>query len=330
MSIYEQGVYTSGSAADTAKLAKSLAQSIYTKKLTIYLSGELGAGKTLFTKAFGEALGVKEMIVSPSYALEQRYEDILLHADLFRLPENDAKTLLRHSEEFPGIRIIEWAERSGSTPDTPHIAVQIDETGAEERTIRFSLNDIPLPDDEQIERWRNNACMPDHIRAHCDLVTENAMLACDDLIRRKIFVRREAIRKAAQIHDLLRFVDFKTAPEVSADIEAVWKEYKETYGANHEIAVMKFLIEKGYPELGTIVRTHGAPHMEDAIPKTIDQKVLNYSDKRALHDKRVTVEDRFQDFIVRYGGGKESDAAKAWKQKTLEIERALFPDSVPF
>lgn len=328
--MYESLSLQALSPLETAKIASSLAASLYAQKLTILLEGELGAGKTHFTRAFGEALGVKTTIVSPSYALEQRYDSTLLHIDLFRLPESEARKILMQSEEFQGIRIIEWGERANVEMNEPHIRIVISETGESSRTIEFHLNDVTIPEDAMMESWRDDVKLPDHIRAHADLVASIAERVCDDLQKRSVFVRRHAVIAAAKTHDLLRFVDFKEMENVSETISKIWNEYKDQYGTNHEIAAMKFLIEKGYPEIGTIVRTHGAPRDTASTPKTIEQKVLNYSDKRALHDKMVKVEERFQDFLVRYGNGTESPASNEWKERTLKIERELFPNGVPF
>ena len=60
-------------AKNTISAGASLAASLYTVPLTLFLKGELGAGKTTFLQGFAEGLGIRERLTSPTYALEQRY-----------------------------------------------------------------------------------------------------------------------------------------------------------------------------------------------------------------------------------------------------------------
>ena len=68
---------------ETEKLANRLSRRIMRLKLTkralvIGLIGELGAGKTVFAKGFAKGLGIKEIIVSPTFVLERIYRLDLL------------------------------------------------------------------------------------------------------------------------------------------------------------------------------------------------------------------------------------------------------------
>jgi tRNA threonylcarbamoyladenosine biosynthesis protein TsaE len=82
---------------------------------TIYLYGDLGAGKTTFTRAFVSAFAGSENaeVASPSFTLCHEYPTIpeIYHADLYRLPNNS--NLPEELQEIPDniILILEWAER---------------------------------------------------------------------------------------------------------------------------------------------------------------------------------------------------------------------------
>lgn len=76
------------------------------------LEGELGAGKTTFTKGFGKALGITRVIKSPTYTLIREYTDgrlPLYHMDLYRLEAEGADDLgLEEYFASDGVTLIEW------------------------------------------------------------------------------------------------------------------------------------------------------------------------------------------------------------------------------
>jgi L-threonylcarbamoyladenylate synthase len=84
--------------------------------LLIALSGELGSGKTQFTKGIAQGLGVKELVNSPTYTIINEYEygeKILAHMDTWRLiDEDDLKRsgLMDHIEKGNTV-VIEWADK---------------------------------------------------------------------------------------------------------------------------------------------------------------------------------------------------------------------------
>lgn len=97
--------------------------------LTVLLSGDLGAGKTVFVKGVGDALGLAA-VRSPSFTLINEYRSerlILAHADLYRLDEDGADEL--GLEEYAGsgdvVLIVEWPERWRFPPDTDVLRVTL-------------------------------------------------------------------------------------------------------------------------------------------------------------------------------------------------------------
>lgn len=119
------------SPAGTAKLAKELAGLISAQPSkkgarVVALQGELGAGKTTFTKSFLKALGVKESVTSPTFILFRPYPlpaskklppttyNLAYHIDCYRLedPKELLKLGLKEMLKNPKyIVLIEWAER---------------------------------------------------------------------------------------------------------------------------------------------------------------------------------------------------------------------------
>jgi tRNA threonylcarbamoyladenosine biosynthesis protein TsaE len=332
----ETVVMESASALETRNIAVSVASSLYAKPLTIYVSGDLGAGKTVFAQGLAKGLGISEAISSPTYALEQHYGGVLTHIDLYRLDRSQAKEFLMASEEAPGIRLIEWAQRVPAPGGEPHIRLEIAELSATRRRLTFRLEDAAIPGAGDIRSWTKKVGLPEHIQKHAAAVAKVADTLASHLLARGTFVRRKALAAAAKLHDLLRFVDFKslTGDEYYTPTKRqteLWTALRETYGKPHEQAAERFVKDMGFPVVGTIIRTHGAQGVSDPsfLAGTTEQKLLAYSDKRVMFDKPVTLDERFDDFLVRYGGGKESDMSRTWRKQLKALERELFPEGPP-
>ncbi|MBR1374912.1 MAG: tRNA (adenosine(37)-N6)-threonylcarbamoyltransferase complex ATPase subunit type 1 TsaE [Cardiobacteriaceae bacterium] len=83
----------------------------------IYLSGDLGSGKTTFTRYFLHSLGWEDAVPSPTYSLINTYQVKglnILHADLYRLTEPDELLYLdvRDWQINNDLIFIEWAEKA--------------------------------------------------------------------------------------------------------------------------------------------------------------------------------------------------------------------------
>ena len=103
----------SSSPDETAQLAAGLAD-LATPGDLLVLVGDLGAGKTAFSKAYGAALGVDEPMTSPTFTIAREYEGRLPlhHLDVYRL-EQMAEVLdldLPGLLESGGVVLIEWGD----------------------------------------------------------------------------------------------------------------------------------------------------------------------------------------------------------------------------
>lgn len=93
-----------------------LAQNIESEKfpnMVICLEGDLGSGKTIFTKGFAHALGVEDDITSPTFNIIKEYESgelPLYHMDVYRLDGKVEELGLEEYFHKGGIVIIEWAD----------------------------------------------------------------------------------------------------------------------------------------------------------------------------------------------------------------------------
>lgn len=122
--------YISNSDTQTKKIAAELAKE--TKNHIFALSGELGAGKTVFVQGFAKALGIKDKIISPTFVLMRQHQipntkKVLYHIDLYRL-ENITDVEQLGLEEIwsnpNNIVLIEWAEKLNRLPkETTKISI---------------------------------------------------------------------------------------------------------------------------------------------------------------------------------------------------------------
>ncbi|MDN6626302.1 MAG: tRNA (adenosine(37)-N6)-threonylcarbamoyltransferase complex ATPase subunit type 1 TsaE [Pisciglobus halotolerans] len=97
---------------ETKQLAASLSHYLKAGDVLL-LEGDLGAGKTTFTKGLAEGLGIKRIVKSPTYTLIREYEDgrlPLYHMDVYRLEETGGSDMgLEEYFEGEGVSVIEWA-----------------------------------------------------------------------------------------------------------------------------------------------------------------------------------------------------------------------------
>lgn len=80
----------------------------------ILLNGDLGVGKTVFTKGFGKGLGIEEPISSPTFTIMQIYEQgrlPLYHFDVYRIADPEEMDEIGYEDYFfgKGVCLIEWA-----------------------------------------------------------------------------------------------------------------------------------------------------------------------------------------------------------------------------
>ena len=104
--------YTSRSVNDTIRIAEDLESEKF-PNMVICLYGELGSGKTVFTKGFANAMEIEDTITSPTFNIIKEYnsgELPLYHMDVYRLEETDESVGIEDYFNKGGITIIEWAD----------------------------------------------------------------------------------------------------------------------------------------------------------------------------------------------------------------------------
>lgn len=113
--------YRCGNLDDTEKVARLFAKTIENDGAFVCLHGDIGAGKTAFTKLVCKYLDVKQRVTSPSFVILNEYKSgkiPVYHFDLYRLESEGVATISDELEEYSEGKIltmVEWAEFS---PDT--------------------------------------------------------------------------------------------------------------------------------------------------------------------------------------------------------------------
>jgi tRNA threonylcarbamoyladenosine biosynthesis protein TsaE len=133
------GEFLTHSDQETFELGRRIGEKI-TGRAVVLLHGELGAGKTVFTKGIAAGLEIDPgEVTSPSFTLINIHEGRLrlYHVDLYRL-DSDASEELGLEEIFDqqAVTVIEWAERLRAAPSA--VEVTIEYTTDSERRVTIS------------------------------------------------------------------------------------------------------------------------------------------------------------------------------------------------
>jgi tRNA threonylcarbamoyladenosine biosynthesis protein TsaE len=115
--------------------------------VVVYLTGELGAGKTTFARGFLRELGVTSAVRSPTYTLLELHELerlTALHIDLYRLREpSELESLGLREWARPGsLWLIEWPERGGGRLPLPDLTLTFT-VGAQAHDIEVHADSEP-------------------------------------------------------------------------------------------------------------------------------------------------------------------------------------------
>lgn len=133
----------SKSVRDTLSIGRKLSRHLKPGDI-ICLFGELGSGKTVFTKGVARGLGISEnKITSPTFVLIRQYEDSrlpLYHFDLYRLKELKDIAYLGYQDYLygQGVSVVEWADRLGRMLPREYLKIVLSVKGKSCRLLRFS------------------------------------------------------------------------------------------------------------------------------------------------------------------------------------------------
>ena len=126
--------FTVANEEQTIAQGKLLARAIGDQSVCIYLQGDLGAGKTTFTRGLLRAFDYQGAVKSPTYTLVEPYElgqVNIYHFDLYRLTDPEELEFLGVENYFQGssICIVEWPEKGGEFLPPADIEIHIRDVG---------------------------------------------------------------------------------------------------------------------------------------------------------------------------------------------------------
>ena len=143
--------FLTNSPAETEAVGQRLAQ-ILTPGTVIAYCGDLGAGKTAFTRGLARGLGCADMVTSPTYTIVNEYLSgrmPLFHFDMYRLASSDDLWDIGWEDylERGGVCAVEWSENVTDAMENA-IWVRIEKTGENSRRITVEgveqLDDLSL------------------------------------------------------------------------------------------------------------------------------------------------------------------------------------------
>ena len=143
--------------------------------------------------------------------------------------------------------------------------------------------------------------MMEHIAVHSLQVCRVAMLLTDQLQPLNPSLNPKLMQAAALLHDITKTRSLETRE-------------------NHAQTGAEFLQARRFPEVARLVRQHVRLDDYTADVSIEAAAIINYADKRVLHDKIVSLEERMQYILDRYG---ETSAHKERIHKLWHITRAL-------
>ena len=133
--------FTSDSAAETEALGRQFAEQVK-RGSVLALVGELGSGKTQFTKGLVTGLGSQAVVTSPTFTIIHEYNDGKLpiyHFDLFRLDDRQRLIRLGLDDYFfgDGVCVVEWADRFPELMPEQACWIRFEMPSPERRTIQI-------------------------------------------------------------------------------------------------------------------------------------------------------------------------------------------------
>ncbi|MBU0464247.1 MAG: HDIG domain-containing protein [Proteobacteria bacterium] len=163
-----------------------------------------------------------------------------------------------------------------------------------------------IPSKKECFKLIKKMAMMNHIIDHSIMVSNVTLFLSLKLKKHFPDLDSRLATSAALLHDITKTRSFDTN-----------ENHSETGGL--------MLIKLGFPEVGNIIRQHVILDSYETDFPVSEQEIVNYSDKRILHDKVVPLNKRLEYIKLRYGSKKEfKDRIQIMWENTLNLENKIF------
>jgi len=366
------------------KKMKKLAEQLASRVLcfskggqVILLKGEVGSGKTTFSRFFSEYLQIESN--SPTFSIletgsvfnEKINKTInIIHADFYRASqERSAELLDEYLENYQvssrennnsnsddiNIYLLEWIDEELKQEffyeqNIPVIEIEFthDFSSAESKnntTREFRDIEIIFKNAQSIsvieaKKLHNIYMTPLHVQDHIELVRKIAVFCAKKIAENNSAIDIELVEAAAILHDCVRYVDFPKLPTNSEDAEQIkfykpeenitnekcdfWAKIKEEYRTVHHAFAMQDILDKmNFEATGQVVKSHFTGDICRKSEFSLEELCVYYADKRAMHNKFVTVQERLIDGAKRYPSTQSRHTNDLLLTKILDFEKKL-------
>jgi len=151
--------------------------------------------------------------------------------------------------------------------------------------------------------------VPDHIVQHSKTVCKVAVLLAEELNEQGENLSIPEIQAAALLHDMTKMEGLNT-------------------GQDHAKTGKELLVKLGFQRIGEIVAEHIKLQEGRNSPPLSEEEIINYSDKRVMHTRVVSLAERFADLRKRYGRkGMDKNVMqriRALEYETYNLEKRIF------
>ncbi|MFW6013684.1 MAG: HD domain-containing protein [Candidatus Nanoarchaeia archaeon] len=191
---------------------------------------------------------------------------------------------------------------------------------------------MKLPSEEECFKLMDCYCLPQNIREHCLLVAKVAKLIALKHLEGGNKVNIHLVYSSSLLHDLAKPIEFSEYTGLNPECEKLWKDLKKSYNNSTHSEVGYLFLKKDFPGVAQIIRKHDYMALiskdVNERPTKIEEKIVNYADKRVSHGKVVSLQQRFKEGFKRWHKEKNYDIkiAKIINEKYFELERELFFD----
>ncbi len=183
-----------------------------------------------------------------------------------------------------------------------------------------------IPTKEECFHLMDKYKTPIGVRKHCLAVNKVAVFLAKKLKAAGVDIDINIVDAASLLHDFVRQLNFYSFDGAKPEELAVWRPLKEIYSHMDHADIAAELLKNKYPMIGRVIAKHGCQAVLNDEIETWEEKVVAYADRRVIHNKIASIEERYEDVRIRHEAFyvRSGLDPKKEKQKMLKIEKSIF------